>query len=357
MLQRNWGTEFCSLEFVTNIDKVMDEFEEYLRDCEIKTMSPYKLQFILSKVEHKKLANFAKYGANIKAKIDRNYKARILENGDIVLNREHPIKDQHAIIVSGQNIKIVASELTEETIRTPVRVAREIALREAQNSGAIVSHSACVVLNGFAYVILGDKGAGKTTTMWSQLINGASYLSNDRTLIHISSNKLMATSWPLGIRLGRGLVKNQTVLNPETFNFKRNNGANTKKSNMPFKWGERLKYEISPKEIENLFQRPLVSSAPIAGFILASLEDKAENLDIVSANVSDVEIAFRRSILDPCDEDFLQGWLSIRNISDTSVLSNIEKITSIARNFKSIKLLGTPKLDDMKALLNFTLPN
>jgi hypothetical protein len=39
--------------------------------------------------------------------------------------------------------------------------------------------------------------------------HGYNYLSNDQVLLHMTSNGIVAHTWPLAIRLGRGLVHSE----------------------------------------------------------------------------------------------------------------------------------------------------
>jgi energy-coupling factor transporter ATP-binding protein EcfA2 len=69
-------------------------------------------------------------------------------------------------------------------------------------AGWIWLHAAAVTGQGKAYLIVGPKGSGKTTTLLNLCLNhGMSMVSNDITMLQINRGRITAFSWPSTMRL------------------------------------------------------------------------------------------------------------------------------------------------------------
>lgn|SRR5574344_442765 len=67
---------------------------------------------------------------------------------------------------------------------------------ELQKRGYIIVHGACVAKDGQGYIISGNKGAGKTTTLLKMLELGYDFVSNDKVAIKKINGEIVACGIP-----------------------------------------------------------------------------------------------------------------------------------------------------------------
>lgn len=72
-----------------------------------------------------------------------------------------------------------------------------------QKNGYSIIHGACISKDGNAFIISGDKGAGKTTTMLRMLENGYDFISNDKVAVKKMGDKVIVC----GIPHSMGIIK------------------------------------------------------------------------------------------------------------------------------------------------------
>lgn len=69
-------------------------------------------------------------------------------------------------------------------------------ITELQRKGYVIVHGACVAKDGQCYIISGNKGAGKTTTMLKLLEHGYDFISNDKVAIKKINGEIIACGIP-----------------------------------------------------------------------------------------------------------------------------------------------------------------
>jgi hypothetical protein len=74
-------------------------------------------------------------------------------------------------------------------------------LRPLMLGSCAMIHSATVVIDGEAWVICGEKGAGKTTLQHHLARGGARFTSTDRTYLHMAESGVMAVGHPGRMRI------------------------------------------------------------------------------------------------------------------------------------------------------------
>lgn len=74
---------------------------------------------------------------------------------------------------------------------------RYLALLIAQSKGWVLLHASAVTFDNAAVIVMGHKGAGKTTTMLSLVERqGAHYFSGDKVLAKVVGSELCLKAWP-----------------------------------------------------------------------------------------------------------------------------------------------------------------
>ncbi len=96
----------------------------------------------------------------------------------------------------------------EALIRAGVRAARELVRAQLITAGWVVLHaSAVVAADGRAVLVLGGRGAGKSTAAFTLASRGARLLGNDRVFARARGDGAVELApWPSGAAVGLGLL-------------------------------------------------------------------------------------------------------------------------------------------------------
>lgn len=106
------------------------------------------------------------------------------------------------------------------TIKYVFRIIREILVRLQENDSKFFFHATSFRLNNKGVSLMGNSGSGKTTLFSSILLNGGEILSNDRTFIYETNNKIMMDYFPIPVVYKIGTVQNNKALNKYILNEK-----------------------------------------------------------------------------------------------------------------------------------------
>jgi hypothetical protein len=84
---------------------------------------------------------------------------------------------------------------------------RYLSLLIEEASGTMLLHASAAVNDGACYLVLGDKGAGKTTTLLHLVIDhGYAYFSGDKVLVSQTPEGLLLRGWPDYPHVGIGTL-------------------------------------------------------------------------------------------------------------------------------------------------------
>jgi hypothetical protein len=108
---------------------------------------------------------------------------------------------EKTITVSTQGDDLKAEELVI------IELIRDLILKNEENHGVVVLHATCAYRDGLATLIIGPKGAGKSTTLL-ELVSKFDYLfmSGDKTFLWVEDGQLLASGWPDYPHLGLGTL-------------------------------------------------------------------------------------------------------------------------------------------------------
>lgn len=89
-----------------------------------------------------------------------------------------------------------------------VELIRYTSLIIEESRGSILLHASAAMIDGEAVLVLGHKGAGKTTTLLRLLLNDAfDYLSGDKVLLDSTPEGLRIRAWPDYPHIGIGSLR------------------------------------------------------------------------------------------------------------------------------------------------------
>lgn len=111
----------------------------------------------------------------------------------------------NAVAIYGNYAYVFMSEESEVAV---IELIRDIVSKDQVNRGKVYLHASAVEKNDVAYIICGNGGAGKTTTLL-ELVNKHNYrfMSGDKVVFSFEKNKLLVHGWPDYPNLGVGTIK------------------------------------------------------------------------------------------------------------------------------------------------------
>lgn len=187
------------------------------------------------------------------------------------------------------------------------RFIRKLFLILELSKGKKILHSGCVEYGGNGIAIMGNKFAGKTTTIINLIKDeNFSYVSNDKVVLEISEGSLYATGIPIamGIRLGT-LIK-AMGLNSEIL-------PSMKSDNQNIDFCDQKKY-IQSWNIESFFRTHITKKVKLRMFLIPRYEKDITRL--VVNKISEHEM-----------KDYIYSqFLSIKKIGETALYLNEENL-------------------------------
>jgi len=97
---------------------------------------------------------------------------------------------------------------SDAALRVPMlRIIEDWVLNEVQRSGSVVLHASGVVADGRAFLLVGNKGAGKTTGLCRLLgAYDVDKLANDNVCIAMVDGVVVARGWPAFFKVSAGTI-------------------------------------------------------------------------------------------------------------------------------------------------------
>ncbi|MCY1117460.1 hypothetical protein OWO30_03855 [Bacillus safensis] len=292
-------------------------------------------------------------GETITAKRKFTYKRLKLD--DQVLFASHEGDEPHSVAVNKGRYAVIGKNNNESAIRCPLRIVREIALRTLENQGGCFTHAAAVSFEDGqkGALIIGDKGAGKSTTMWQFLHHGgADFITNDRSISVLEDQELTVYGWPMCLALGVGTV--QATTNIQELKNKKFSRSQDKRiwdetisteEEAKEKWASGCKFEITPKEAAEMTGTTIRSSTKVDMVIFPSLKIGSGEIRLVPVKKDDqrAKEIMAANIREPEDPDYLKGWLGLRHVSDTFLGQKASELIHHLFNMPCFYLEGDPR--------------
>lgn len=332
-----------------DVVEVLEEFSAYLPESKVASIdSPYEITHSIDSALAIELKKLCCHGPKIQIKEDLFYKTHAVDGCVLYSSLPSNLSEQHVIVKRGRRISIVCCLASEDAIRTPLRVFREILLRSLENAGGILVHAAAVQLaNGDGVLIVGDAKAGKTSTMCQLVLkNKAKYIANDRCIIYMENGNLHCVGWPFAIRLGIGFMEDMNLLETADLSSLRRTQADHILESVEIsgatEWGSTSKLELTPSEFCEKFRCQHAESAPLRKIIFPKLNPSGARMKIASANAENY-LTLTKNIREPFDPDFLRGWLGIRAVDDEQIDTNVGIVTSKLLKMQAVCLDGDPR--------------
>jgi hypothetical protein len=124
----------------------------------------------------------------------RGRRRRLPDGSSLVLDATTGTAYRHD--AAGTVVEFFGSEAEPSRVHL-LEYLRTAALLVEEARGTLILHAAATITGGRAYLILGPKGAGKSTTMLHLVLeHGHEYLSGDRVLVSRGPRGLRVRGWP-----------------------------------------------------------------------------------------------------------------------------------------------------------------
>ncbi|MFK3983006.1 hypothetical protein ACI2K4_21845 [Micromonospora sp. NPDC050397] len=111
----------------------------------------------------------------------------------------NPHTGSHFVVV-GQRVGVLNDDLDRGILDT-IRVIKQLAATTFEADGALTLHASAIGFGGHAVAVIGDKGAGKTTTALAAVAAGARLVSNDRVNAWSFDGRTEVQGWTDPIRI------------------------------------------------------------------------------------------------------------------------------------------------------------
>lgn len=112
------------------------------------------------------------------------------------------------IVIYNNKITITSNNLSGLFMDT-YRILRQLMIWDLLNAGGVILHASGVIRDGKATLYVGEKGAGKTTALFQELLDRSerkSMLSNDRVILFVKNGILTAFGWQAVAHVGIGTI-------------------------------------------------------------------------------------------------------------------------------------------------------
>lgn len=166
------------------------------------------------------------------------------------LSVPNKLYDQHLVINTNGNIAVFTIGNNMDEGIWALRIFREVILLHAMLDGFVPMHASAVVDDmGNATVFFGNKGSGKSTSMFSHILRGFQPLSNDLVLIGKIDGVWKCIGWPWRVTLGNDLLNKvdkslvnkafpKTAFTPKEF---------SEQFNVSWRWEANVKKIVHPQ--------------------------------------------------------------------------------------------------------------
>lgn len=188
----------------------------------------------------------------------------------------HCSKTDTYIAMNATKRTIVISTPWEDVKREElvlIELIRDLVLKNEENHGVVVLHATCSYDEGRANLIIGPKGAGKSTTLLELVSKlGHQFMSGDKTFLWVKEGQLHASGWPDYPHLGLGTLSKYPDF---VGKFGLSEEIDAAQETL---WSTDHKRAIPPDVFKSMIPHvPAGFTAPVGAFIYPKLEPSADS--------------------------------------------------------------------------------
>ena len=197
-----------------------------------------------------------------------------------------------------------------------VYVVRELLNRSAENKKLLLLHGAAVNVDNYGLLIVGSKGAGKTTfvSKLSESDLQCEMISNDRTYTEIIDDEIRLHYYPLKFRFGFGTIR----AIPDLKDFMSRKYQHRKPEKVRILLSDescKSKFSLTLGEYQRLFKKKVVRSGNLSKIVIPQIVMNSDELEVVDVSKEEAREILGENNFTPHDDLFLDPWLMNREAS------------------------------------------
>lgn len=210
------------------------------------------------------------------------------------------------------------------------RIIRDVATRIAKAEGSLILHSSAFVHDGGAYLVIGDSGAGKSTTAiaLARLLPSSGWMGNDRMHLDQRGRGYQVTACPLPLAINKGSLDVMGVTDFGSWPVRA--GFPPPESDWDRFHGED-KLKLSSQEVSRYLGVRVVADAPLAGVILPRV-DLTAGYSLEPATLDYAAEVMKRNCFSLDDNLYGEDWLNVpvrRRAAPPSIDAFLEHLTKL----------------------------
>ncbi|UQX03564.1 hypothetical protein [Streptomyces sp. RerS4] len=189
------------------------------------------------------------------------------------------------------------------------RIVRDVSTRIAKAQGSLVLHSSAFVHDDGAYLVIGDSGAGKSTTAiaLARLLPASGWMGNDRMHLDRRAQGYGVTACPLPLAINKGSLDVMGVTDFASWSVRA--GLPAEGSDWDRFQGED-KLKLSSREVGRYLGVRVVPQAPLAGVILPRV-DLTAGYSFDPASPAHAAEVITRNCFSLDDNLYGEDWLDV----------------------------------------------
>lgn len=185
--------------------------------------------------------------------MDVEYKIYKEEEGIINYVSEDRLYGRHVYRkISGNDYEVYSIDNSEKNgMQWVIRLIRELLLEKNMEEGFVPVHASGIEIEGNAVLFIGNKGSGKTTSMFSCATNDkCNVISNDMVFVRVEGDEIYVKGWPWCVTIGNELMaetKFAYLIDKNTSKVRFTPKEFSEKTNCKWAWKSSLKKVVFPQ--------------------------------------------------------------------------------------------------------------
>jgi hypothetical protein len=241
-------------------------------------------------------------------------------------------------------VKLYGENISQFRIPT-LRLIEDVFSNHLQNNGCFLVHASAVSVENKIILFVGNKGAGKTTTLTRCLGHfNCEKIANDNVVLWMEEGQLMARGWPAFFKVQAGTIATTTELIGD-FPLHAQEALFSSEEAL---WNHYEKVPLYPQQAANRFGTTIKAEGKVSLLIFPqfTLDSPPQILDIEEDVFVNEFKQFLQGINNPNHPD----WMLFNSVNKKEFEQAYIKFIHTVQSLDSVsklKLLWAPSLEDM----------
>lgn len=206
-----------------------------------------------------------------------------------------------------------------------LRVLREYIYRSEEDNGKIFMHAAACAIEDRGFLILGEKGLGKTTLLNYLLECKADYLANDRTFLLCCNSEISIEGFPIPMRISYETInKMSQLINVNSLYRKQSETSD--------------KAIITPCEIAQIYNIKILPKAKLTAVFIPQIRIGENILNVQSISDKVHQRILHENCFTPEDESRKNEWICHCKKSKRDLKKNAREVLENLSTYPTYKI-------------------